>query len=253
MKLLVQSVFYVGVLTSILGQTAAHPQLRHHDHVGTFLAGTVDLWPGLNVSTSTFNKIYHDNGVVNVIIPCLVANNTQDPYCGANVENSGQSDLPYAVDILLTPNAKYANPREQVQKALKDVDLADVYYIWVDVSYPPFWAGPATANQLFLKDFLKELSQCSGFDWNYFGIMTDEGVWTDVMGSWNYPSSQGMWLWNVLLDGHPSKGPVNFGGWTSVVYKQYLIKQTLCSLTVNYDYGDFSLSSSKKKKFQRHQ
>lgn len=277
MKLLVQSAFYgkrfwssgkvllgcstgilsfdaVAVLASVAGQPAAYPQLRHQHQVDPTLAQSLDLIPGQNVSSSTFNKMQKDYQIGQVVVPCLMPNNTNDKYCAANVYSSLHSNLYYFPDIVLIPSAKYANPKEQVHTGLKSVEPVNVGYIWVDVSYPAYWAGPVSVNQQFLKEFLEELQQVSGFSWDHLGIRTFEEAWTDITGSWNYPSTQGMQLWHVLLDGDPSLAWAGFGGWTEIHLKQYLIRKSLCSVAVNYDFlrpnSSPSRSSKRKLRYQ---
>ena len=197
----------------------------------------VDLWSGQNVSIDTFNKMHSDHNVVKVVIPCLMPNNTQEAYCPANVNSARQSNLGYFPDIVLVPNAKYANPRQQVKEALEGLNLDEISFIWIDVSYPEFWAGPVSINQQFLDVFLHELHQVSGLGWTYIGIKTFKAAWRDIMGSWNYPASKAIMLWNMLFDGKPSIESDPFGGWTAITYKQFLEKKLMCSLTVNYDFG----------------
>eukprot|EP01138_Halocafeteria_seosinensis_P002797 gb/GECG01002858.1/.p1 GENE.gb/GECG01002858.1/~~gb/GECG01002858.1/.p1 ORF type:complete len:255 (+),score=23.75 gb/GECG01002858.1/:1-765(+) len=234
MKHFSQTIFCGAVLAASMAVETRARQLLRSPRSSSLVSNTVDLWPNQNVSTSTFNSM-HDGGVNQVVIPCLLPDNTQDPSCVPNIKNSMASKLSKISDILLVPNARYGHAKEQVDNGLANVPWESVGWIWIDVSYAAYWPGPASSSQAFLGDIIQEVQKVTGNGGSYLGIRTFYNSWIDLMGDWTSPSNQGMRLWHVLLDGDAETTAVNFGGWNTVTYKQFLLAKTFESTQVNFD------------------
>ena len=111
--------------------------------------------------------------------------------------------------------------------------------IWLDIEGSTTWTGSTSSNKAWYEDLVNACIVASKTYGYHCGVYSSASQWSAIFGSTSYCFGQGLRLWYAHYDDNPSFSDyTEFGCWKYPVLKQYEGTTTLCSQSVDMNWGN---------------